>query len=527
MKIKLLLTVTMLTTVLIIHAQVSEQWTVTYNGTGSNSDDIKAMVVDSSGNVYVTGNSTPAPLGYGTDIVTIKYNSAGVQQWLASFNGTINNNDFADAIAIDASGNVYITGQTEGGITDFDIVTIKYNSAGIEQWVSTYNGTGSGADIGLAIAVGASGDVYITGADGSSGGGGTIIIKYNSSGAQQWATLSPLGYGTAIAVDNSGNSYISATYNADVAAVKYDNNGVQQWLSSYSSPLSNQDFGKALKLDASGNVYVLGAIDNGPYSKDIVTIKYDNAGVQQWATIYTNDDDSPTSLNIDPSGNVYVSGNIYKINTTFDFDGVTIKYNSSGTQQWANVYNSAGNKSDQLYGVTSDNSGNVYVTGYETKPSFDTDIITIKYNSAGVQQWLIYYLSAGGYNDASNTIGLDGSSNVYVAGYTGTSGTSGSDYIVVKYAQGSTAVFEEVPDNEAVVFPNPFVSVATLRTDKILENGTLTVYNINGQMVKQIKNISGQTITLHRDNLPGGIYYMQLTQDDKTFPTNKLVITDK
>lgn len=529
MKTKLHLTIILLTWAFIIHAQVSEQWTATYNGTGSNSDDIKAMVVDSSGNVYVTGNSTPAPLGYGTDIVTIKYNSAGVQQWLATYNGTLNNNDFAGAIAIDASGNAYVTGQTNNGTNDYDIVTIKYNSAGIEQWASAYNGAGSGPDIGLAITVGTSGDVYVTGLDGSSGGSsGTITIKYNSSGVQQWAALLLLGgYGASISVDNAGSSYIVTTYSGDIAAVKYDNTGVQQWLSSYSSPGTNQNYGKSLKLDAAGNVYILGGIDNGAYSKDIVTIKYDIAGVQQWATVYTNEDDSPTSLHIDSQGNVYVSGYIYKINTTYDYDGVTIKYNSSGVQQWASVYNPAGNVSNQNISVIDDNTGNVYVTGYENSPLYDQDIVTIKYNSAGIQQWLIKYASAGGYSDAPKAIGLDGNNNVYVAGYTATSGVSGSDYIVVKYSQGSNSVFEETVNNEVIVFPNPFASVTTLHTTKIFKNGSLILYNSRGQKVKQMKNISGQTIHLFSDDLPNGIYFFQLTQDGKIFSTNQLVINNK
>jgi hypothetical protein len=82
-------------------------------------------------------------------------------------------------------------------------------------------------------------------------------------------------------------------------------------------------------------------------------------------------------------------------------------------------------------------------------------------------------------------------------------------------------------DNYSVkIYPNPFSLQTTLQTDKFFKNATLTVYNSLGQIVKEIKNISGQTITLHRDNLASGLYFIRLTEDNKTFATKKIVITD-
>jgi hypothetical protein len=73
-------------------------------------------------------------------------------------------------------------------------------------------------------------------------------------------------------------------------------------------------------------------------------------------------------------------------------------------------------------------------------------------------------------------------------------------------------------------FPNPFSTQTTLRTNTLLHNATLTLINSFGQIVKQIENISGQTITLFRDNLPSGIYFLRLTENNKTLAAEKLVI---
>lgn len=76
-------------------------------------------------------------------------------------------------------------------------------------------------------------------------------------------------------------------------------------------------------------------------------------------------------------------------------------------------------------------------------------------------------------------------------------------------------------------YPNPFSSQMTLQTNNVFKKATLTVYNSFGQQVKQIKNVSGQSFTLQRDNLSSGLYFLQLTQDNKILTTDKIVITDK
>ena len=90
-----------------------------------------------------------------------------------------------------------------------------------------------------------------------------------------------------------------------------------------------------------------------------------------------------------------------------------------------------------------------------------------------------------------------------------------------------TSINNEQFENYLTISPNPFSSSTTLKTDNPFKNATLTLYNLHGQKVKQIKNISEQTVTLYRDNLPSGLYFILLTQDNKIFSADKLVITDE
>src|SRR5262249_31869688 len=145
-----------------------QQWAARYNGPDNGDDGAEGIALDSSGNVYVTGSSVNAS-GF-ADYVTIKYDSAGQGQWARRYYGTPGNYpDEAYAIAVDGSGNAYVTG-TSLFYTDasYDYGTIKYNSAGQQQWVARYNGSGQRDDYATAIAVDDSGNVYVTGSSWSS-----------------------------------------------------------------------------------------------------------------------------------------------------------------------------------------------------------------------------------------------------------------------------------------------------------------------------------------------------------------------
>ncbi len=412
-----------------------QQWATIYNGAGNSLDNVNAIAVDGSGNVYIAG-STYNNSNSNTDYLTVKYNSNGLQQWVAFYGGTSNSNDNANALVLDAGGNVYITGTVSNTVTGNDIATIKYNSSGVQQWValSTY-----ASDYGNAIAVDGSGNVYIGGTT-STGTTHGLVIKYNSSGTQQGLSAFAGTYDdyiSCIAVDAAGNIYVAGYRNNgttnDYLTAKFDNSVFPLWNKVYNGTGNINDYVNAMTIDASGNVYVTGSSYGSTGGENFATVKYNSTGTQLWATIYNgsgNGSDYANAIAVDGSGNVYVTGNSYNGSNV---DIATLKYNSSGTQQWAAVYNGAANGPDQGFAITVDASGNVFTGGYaNTSSANQSDFATFKYNSSGVQQWVSFYNGTGNGTAYAQKMVLDADGNVYVTGYINNSNNT-SDYCTIKY----------------------------------------------------------------------------------------------
>ncbi len=416
-----------------------QQWVARYNH-GNQNDEPSSLAIDRSGNIYVTGQSLEANKSH---YATVKYNNAGVQQWVARYTGLQNDGNGAKALAVDSSGNVYVTGHSYRQLQKaFDYATIKYNSAGIEQWVARYDGPEDN-DTPTALAIDDSGNVYVTGHSRGNGAGHYFAtIKYNQAGTRQWLAQYKTGGGvtSTLAVDHDGNVYVTGhslgtKTSYDYTAIKYNSKGIEQWVSRYDGNGYQDDTATDLVIDRSGNVYVTGYSIGGDKAQHYVTVKFDHNGIQQWAALYKwfeNNNDQAFAVAIDDSDNVYVTG--YTGGTALPPDYVTIKYNRSGIKQWVAHYdNTQASGSDIAKAIAVDRWGNVYVTGHSVGAGTSTDYATVKYDRNGITQWVARYNGGGNSGDGANAIAVDDAGNVFVTGFSATSSTLFYDYVTIKY----------------------------------------------------------------------------------------------
>ena len=362
----------------------------TWSFGSSSAEEGNGIATDSDGNSYVTGSfqstvtfgNTSLTSSGNDDIFIAKLSSDGVWQWAVKAGGT--NDDIGNEIAVDSSGNAYVTGQFTGTATfgstsltnsgGWTLFIAKLSNSGSWQWV--VKAAGSQASIGSGIAVDSSSNVYVTGifqgtttfgstSLSSSGSNDIFIAKLNSIGLWQWVVKAGgvnADWGYGIAVDSSSNVYVtgyfhdtvafgstslaSSGYN-DVFIAKLSSGGVWQW--AVKAGGSSADWGYGIDVDSSGNAYVtgffIGTVTFGSSSltsgvtDDLFIAKLSSAGVWQWA-VKSGGDSVVVGYGIaaDLSGNAYVTG-FFQGTATFGSTSLTssgnadifvAKLNSSG-----------------------------------------------------------------------------------------------------------------------------------------------------------------------------------------------------
>ena len=411
----------------------------------------RAVAVYSPGNarsVCVTGYSQG--LGTSYDYTTVKYDGNGNRLWVARYNGPGNADDMAEAIAVDLSGNIYVTGYSYGGGTRHEYATVKYDGNGNQLWAARYSGPANGWERATAIAVDANGNAYVTGCSVGAGTGfDYATVKYQSdNGTQLWVAryngpANADDRAAALTLDNFGNVYVTgysdgAGTSEDYATVKYDgSNGDQLWAARYDGVGNADDRAAAVTVDSSdnfSNVYVTGYSAGAGTGYDYATVEYDGNGNQQWVARYNgpgNAYDSAADVALDSSGNVYVTG--YSVGAGTGYDYATVKYDASnGNQFWVTRYDSPGNNNDNAAAIAVDNSGSVYVTGDSSGDGTGLDYATVKYDSDGNELWATRYNGPGNSDDNPAATVVDASGNIYIAGYSNGTGTD-LDYATVKY----------------------------------------------------------------------------------------------
>jgi len=403
---------------------------------------------------------------------------AQLNPWLWTKNAGGISEDWSYNIAVDVSGNSYITGYFKGSATFgstnltskgcIDIFIAKLDSSGNWLWAKKAGGTDW--DGGLGIAVDASGNSYVTGyfADSAIFGSTTLtgnegdnifVAKLDSNGNWLWVKKAGgTGYdgGLGIEVDASGNSYVTGDFsgtvtfgsttltsrgNSDIFVAKLDSSG--NWLWAKKAGGKGYDKGHGIAVDAVNNIYVTGIFEgsatfgsttlinkSSEYYYDIFIAKLDSSGNWLWAqNAGGTGSDWGNGIAVDASGNSYVTG-YFDSDATFGsttltnnggYDIFVAKLDSSGNWLWAK--NAGGTGTDWGNGIAVDASGNSYVTGYfQSTATFGditltsnggADIFITKLDHSG--NWL-WAKNAGGTGGEGNGIAIDNNGNSYVTG---------------------------------------------------------------------------------------------------------------
>lgn len=378
-------------------------WLRTFDGTGHYKDGIVDMAVAPNGDVYLTGysySSADQIQFRSYDYVMLKFDTAGALLWSTKYDGNPGYDDFPTSMKIDGAGNAYIAGYSWGVGTYANYLTLKLDANGTQLWAKRFfDGNG---DAPGEVEVDANGNVYVTGASNNSPAGGSediITIKYNSAGVQQWlnrynSSVNDTDEGYEVEINEAGDVYVLGdTWVEGFKTIFYKINGstgATAWTKTYSVVPGTGEYPTAMKLDGAGNIIVAGMtnVSGEFYNVDTFVAKFDTAGTFQWVKTYDGpsdeDYDGDTKIILDDNGNIFLGA------TSEGFanaDLQIIKYSATGDQIWSFRYGNPFFGSDYLmdYGrdtsqtaMLLDNTGNLYIAAQSGIPEQGNNLVALK-----------------------------------------------------------------------------------------------------------------------------------------------------
>lgn len=353
--------------------------------------------------------------------------------FFAVIGGATNAEKF-NGVAVDSSNNIYASGNTSTSSTGgIDLFVVSYDNEGTIRWQKAKGKSGV-FDTGGNCAVDSSDNLYISGGNDFRG---NVITKFNSSGAlqfdKQYDGTGNEGYDGPVAIDGSDNifSYTRNSSNAGSGVMmKINSSGTLQFNRIFSD--SNGMDAKGCAADSSGNSYGAGEYDddaNG--TRNGFLAKYNSSGTVQWQRV-TEGSSASKFLGVTTDGtNIYAVGTAVNLSTTFAF---ITKWNTSGTLQWQRRLGVTGTNY-QFQDVALDSDGNIYCVGFY-KPGNDTVIIS-KWNSSGTLQWARDF-GRSGYGTRSYAIEVDSSDAVIISGETNGAGPGNTSAFVLRIPNDGT-----------------------------------------------------------------------------------------
>ena len=532
---------------------------------GNFTDVAYSVAIQNDGKIVMAGYSSN---GSNDDFSLVRYNTNGSLDSTFDNDGKVitpigNLTDWGFDLAIQIDGKIVVAGWSDNG-TKYDFAMTRYNTNGSLDTTFDTDGKvttsiGSSNDFAYSLAIQNDGKIVLAGTSNTGSNEDIALVRYNSNGSidstfdADGIVVTPIGlYGDrakSVSIQNDGKILVAGgstlVTTSDFALLRYNANGSLDNTFDIdgivTTPIGiGSDIGYSVATQNDGKIVIAGfSHDNTNYAFALARYNYcTTMNLMQSLAICAGQSIniggntySVTGVFIDTfTASIYNCDSIVTTNLTVlplnTFSQSSIICSGQSVTVGSNTYAISGIYLDTLLAINACDSivtTNLTVT---PMPILTTSVIGIVITSNQVTagyQWI---------DCNNNNLPITGETN---QSYTAT--VNGNYAVVVTLGLCAdtsacvsiTSVGVDQLSNrvgEISIYPNPFSSSTMLQTDYLLINATLNVYNLYGQQVKLISNLYGHTITLYRDNLPSGLYFIRLTQGDKIILRNKLVITD-
>jgi len=392
-----------------------------------------------------------------------------VPYWARAIGGT--NYDYGYSVVQTSDGGFAVAGGTGSfGAGYSDLFIVKFNSSGSVQWAKVVGGTYY--ESGYSVVQTSDSGFVVAGYTQSFGAGGSdlFLVKFNSPGSVQWAksvggTNSDFGY-SVIQTSDGGFAVAGCTYSFgagdyDLFLVKFNSSGSVQWAKAVGG--TDYDGGySVIQTSDSGFIVAGGTRSFGAGYDDFFLVKFNSSGSVQWAKAVGETSTEPGYSVVQTSDSGFVVAGYTQSFGAGSGDLFLVKFNSSGSVQWAKAV--GGTSSDCGESVIQTSDSGFVVAGYTSSfGAGNDDLFLVKFNSSGSVQWA---KAVGGTNDdAGYSVIQTSNSGLVVAGYTESFGADSSDLFLVRFgSDGSCCIGTSVTPTVNTVSPtvnSPSPSTAT------------------------------------------------------------------
>lgn len=355
------------------------QWRARYHSPLGGDDVGYAVAVAPLGSVVVAGQSAGyVGSTYVTQQTVVKYDASGVQLWANQYGPTAGPN-VARALLVDSTGNIFVGGNDGGGNASGDMCVRKLDSSGNVIWTAAYDGAAGLYDYVYALALAPNGDVVAVGSTGTPATNTTdlALIRVSSTGTLLWARevdggVNGADLALAVAVDSAGHAYVGGQWVTGVTGLDqvlraYDSAGNLSWSRSRDGSAHGSDTIRRVAVSGAGRILAMGSLTESGSGTDFSLEDFTSAGVGTWVRTWggiANLDDTARALVVDGLGNAFVVGHSnLAISPSTIAEGRLIAWDPNGLQLFSAAFGN-GTNSERFVDVEAGPSGSLLVGGY-------------------------------------------------------------------------------------------------------------------------------------------------------------------